>query len=205
MKLLYTLLFTIVCIGASGQSSPMLIKVYFNGEYEGEDVSMRSGRTETFEFGRMTLGLNKSFGSRFYGEIEVSNLQFKREKDIDILGLNSASHTHDVAFRYEFGAMLIRKRNHTFHLGVAAKTRYNRIQDRTEDIVQRTTREFQFTASIVPRLNYDLGEKFVLDMNGVLNLFHLAHLNEKESGRSMGERFIPPALISFRVGLGYKI
>ncbi len=203
--LIFTLLLTTSTV-LYAQQSPLLVKVYLNAEFEGDDISLRPFRTETSGFGRLTLAVNKSFGQKNYAELELSNFTFQRENELNLFDrTRSSRHTHDVGIRYEMGTTLSRKKKHTFQVGLAVKPRFIRIQDRAAATVIRTTREFLFTSSIVPRFNYRLSDAFSLDVNGVLDVFQITHLNEKETGIDAGERYWIPASIGMRVGLVYRI
>lgn len=203
------LIFTLLIIAFNvifAQQSPLLVKAYFNAEFEGDDFSLRPFRTETSGFGRLTLGVNKSFGQKNYAELELSNFTFRRENELNLFDRTGSSrHTHDVGIRFEMGTTFSRKKKHTFQIGLAIKPRFIRIQDRAADAVLRTTREFLFNSSIIPRFNYRLSEAFSLDVNGVLDVFQITHLNEKETGIDAGESYWIPASIGMRAGIVYRI
>lgn len=206
MKYLISILLLTTSTVILAQKSPLLIKAYYNAEFEGDDITMRSFRAETSGVGRMTLAVHKGIGRKFYAEVELSNFTFRRENEFDLFSRSRSSrHTHDVGFRFEMGTTLLNRNRHSFQLGMAIKPRFRRIQDRTGATVLRTTREYLFTSAIIPRFNYKLSEVFFLDVNAVLDFFHLVHLNEKEMGSDTGESILFPASIGLRVGLVYRI
>lgn len=209
MKNLLVLLFTMVSFGIMGQRSPILIKAYLNGEFEGDNLTRNTTRVENASFGRVTFGIQKKFRNGLYSELELSDLLLRRENRFDALSREKSSvRTLHLGFRYELGVTLKKTARYNWQLGLAVNPGFRRIRDEVSNGFELTTREFLFTTSIIPRFNYQISDTFLIDFNGIIDFFSLMHMQLEQADfeqSDRGENYWFPASIGFRVGLVYKL
>lgn len=181
------ILFCAVISQASAQEQSQIntdraVKLYLNTSYDG------TSQGDMVNLGHLSPSLSLQKPNGNFHEFELSSLSWKRDKnEVRFQQLNAyagkCSEIH-IGFRYEYNILLSRNTGYTGlspYLGIAANPYY--LHNQFDPIVSTAFPEYNdrigIGLAIVPRLIYNFGTRWFMDVNIPLNIAEIGYNREK--------------------------
>ena len=225
--------------GQENNKNSKTIKLYTNFSWSNTDMSLSYdtvNKTSTIEnsketqIGYFTPSFSFSSLNGNFQEFELSRLLINKTQNQTIETVDSTGQTINtlagekstnifIAFRYEYDIMLFKKKEGTkfqSFIGFSANPFYSNssFTPIVSTLYPSTQNNFGVLLSVIPRLNYNLNEKWFIDLNIPINLVDANWMFRSEEDPTLTEEQRITTTVNFstfpkkfliRLGVGLRI